>query len=112
VSAAVREALVRELASLEAELARITATPTDPLGAVSFGKRVGDGTAQAVERITQVSAADRLDAKRVEVVRAIAKCDDGTYGRCDACGAAIDADRLEAVPQATRCIACARAAAR
>ena len=47
-----------------------------------------------------------------EVVRAIAKCDEGTYGTCDGCGAAIPAERLEAVPQATRCIACARAGAR
>ena len=112
MSDAVRDGLVAELAALEAELARITAAPADPLGAVSFGKRVGDGTAQAVERITQVSAADRLDAKRLEVVRAIAKCDEGTYGTCDGCGAAIPAERLEAVPQATRCIACARAGAR
>ena len=32
-------------------------------GRVGFGKRVGEGTTQAVERITQVDAAKKLDAK-------------------------------------------------
>ena len=32
----------------------LAAAPRDPAGAVSFGKRVGEGTSQAVERIAQV----------------------------------------------------------
>ena len=108
--AAVRAALEAERDALARELAAMTAAPRDPMAALSFGKRVGEGTAQAVERIAQVSAADRLDAKRLEVERAIAKCDEGTYGACDACGAAIPEERLEAVAQATRCVACARVA--
>jgi DnaK suppressor protein len=79
------------------------------MGAVSFGKRVGEGTTQAVERITQVDAARNLDAKRRDVERAIGKLDDGTYGTCDRCGAPIAPERLEAVPWAVRCVACASA---
>lgn len=30
--------------------------------------------------------------------------------RCEICGYAIEPDRLEALPQATRCLACARLA--
>lgn len=110
--AAIRAALVEESTSLVADLAAMTAAPRDPMAALSFGKRVGEGTSQAVERIAQVSAADRLEAKRLEVDRAIEKCDDGTYGFCDVCTEAIPSERLEAIPQATRCIVCARAAAR
>lgn len=108
--AAIRAALVDERASLERELATMTAAPRDPMAALSFGKRVGEGTSQAVERIAQVSAADRFAAKLAEVERAIAKCDEGTYGACDVCTEEIPRERLEAVPQATRCIGCARAA--
>lgn len=30
----------------------------------------------------------------------------GNYGRCERCGAEIPAERLEAVPDATRCVGC------
>jgi DnaK suppressor protein len=94
---------------LRAELAELTATPRDPVGAVSFGKRVGEGTAQAVERIAQVDAAKRLDAKLRDVERALGKLEEGTYGRCDTCGGKIAAERLQAIPWAVRCIRCASA---
>lgn len=99
---------VRE--ELRAELAELIATPRDPVGAVSFGKRVGEGTAQAVERIAQVDAARRLDAKLRDVERALAKLAEGTYGRCDGCAAEIGAERLAAIPWAVRCIRCAAGA--
>ena len=93
--------------ALEAELAELTTAPRDPMGAVSFGKRVGEGTAQAVERITQVDAAKKLDAKLHDVERALVKLDEGTYGVCDSCGDPIPHERLEAIPWATLCMACA-----
>lgn len=37
---------------------------------------------------------------------AVAKLEEGTYGRCEVCGDPIPADRLEAVPEATRCVSC------
>ncbi len=106
---AVRRALAAERDELEAQLAQLTAAPRDPMAAVSFGKRVGEGTTQAVERITQVDAARNLDAKRRDVERALAKLDEGTYGRCDRCGDAIAPERLEAIPWAVLCVTCASA---
>jgi DnaK suppressor protein len=103
-TAEVRAVLEAERDGLLAQVGEITKTPTDPLGAVSFGKRVGDGTAQAVERITQVDAAKKLDAKRRDVERALEKLAEGTYGECDVCGLPIAAERLEAIPWAVRCV--------
>jgi DnaK suppressor protein len=100
----VREVLERTRDELRAELETLTAAPRDPMGAVSFGKRVGEGTSQAVERIAQVDAAKRLDAKLRDVERALEKLDEGTYGVCDVCGSSIAAERLEAIPWAVRCI--------
>jgi DnaK suppressor protein len=78
------------------------------MGAVSFGKRVGEGTSQAVERIAQVDAAQRLDAKLRDVERGLVKLDEGTYGICDVCGRPIGSERLEAIPWAILCLEHAR----
>ena len=81
-----REVLTRARDGLRSELDELTAAPRDPMAAVSFGKRVGEGTTQAVERIAQVDAAKHLDAKLRDVERALAKLEEGTYGVCDVCG--------------------------
>jgi len=102
---AVRAVLAEKRAELETEIA-VLAAPSGDLGGIGFGKRVGEGTALAVERLSQVAAHDRLRALLADVVRAQAKADDGTYGRCDDCGEPIAPARLEALPWATRCITC------
>lgn len=89
-----------------AELDQLTEPATDT-GDISFGKRVGDGTSIAVERITQVAAHDGLQVMLAEIDRAIAKVDAGTYGQCDECGAAIAPARLEARLWSTHCVECA-----
>ena len=91
-------------AELEAELADLSA-PVDDQGGISFGKRVGDGTSMAVERLSQVAVHERLQDTLAEVVRAQEKVTEGTYGVCDVCGEPIPAERLEALPWATLCVA-------
>ena len=49
-----RRVLEAERDTLRAEIDVITATPRDPMAAVSFGKRIGEGTSQAVERIARL----------------------------------------------------------
>jgi DnaK suppressor protein len=106
----VRAGLEASRRELESELAALTEAPRDPLETVAFGKRVGEGTSQAVERLAQTSAARALWFKLGGVSRALEKLDEGSYGTCDGCGRAIGGDRLEAIPWATRCVTCARAA--
>lgn len=101
--AAVRAVLAAKAADIEAELAELT-RPADSSGGISFGKRVGDGTSIAVERLAQVAAHERLEAMLREVRRAEAKLDDGTYGLCAVGGEPISAARLEALPWATTCV--------
>lgn len=104
----VAEVLAAKRAELEVELASLQ-TPAQDAGGISFGKRVGDGTSIAVERITQVAAYDRLRAMLADVVRAETKVADGTYGSCERCGAVIPPERLDARPWALLCVACAAA---
>jgi DnaK suppressor protein len=102
-----RVVLERHLAELDAQLAELTAVPRDPMGAVSFGKRIGEGTTEAVDRLAKVGAADTLAALRADVVRALDKVSEGTYGICDRCGALIPDERLEARPASILCVRCA-----
>ena len=73
-------------------------------GSISFGKRIGEGTSMAVDRLAQVAVHDKLQVTRADVVRAMEKLDDGTYGRCDVCGKPIPEGRLEALPWAVLCL--------
>jgi DnaK suppressor protein len=102
----VREVLLAKQRDLDARAADLTAPP-DATGGISFGKRVGDGTSLAVERLTQVAAHEQLLHQAEEVERALAKLEEGTYGECDACGAAIPEGRLEIHPWAVLCVPCA-----
>lgn len=106
---AIREVLESERSQLGRQLGDLAAAPRDPTASVSFGKRVGEGTAQAVERITQTSAFRSLSVKFRDVERSLAKLDEGTYGACDACGARIPEERLEAIPWASLCVGCSAA---
>ena len=43
-----------------------------------------------------------------QIQQALARVADGSYGTCVKCGGEIEPDRLEALPTATDCIACAK----
>lgn len=105
--AAARAALEERRAGLEREIASLTERPLDAMAPISFGKRVGDGTTEAVDRLNTVGAAQELAVTLEDVERALAKLDGGTYGVCDSCGDAISEERLEARPWSVLCVRCA-----
>ncbi len=92
-----------KLAEIDEQMATMEKKPVDQ-GSISFGKRIGEGTSMAVDRLAQVAVHDQLQLTRADVVRALAKLDEGTYGECDACGNAIAPGRLEALPWAVLCV--------
>jgi DnaK suppressor protein len=75
--------------------------------AVGFGKRIGDGTSEAVSRLTDIGVGDSLEHGLNRTERALAKLDQGTYGLCDACGQPIARGRLKAMPDGVLCLRCA-----
>ena len=103
---AIRQVLERERDALEAELDTLTTVTRDPAATIGFGKRVGEGTSEAIGRIERVGQADALAAKLAGVRRALEKFDEGTYGICDRCGTTIPEERLEARPSSVRCVRC------
>jgi DnaK suppressor protein len=92
--------------------ARVAALAQRPeLGsAQGFGKRIGDGTIEAVSRLTEIGVGESLERGLARTERALAKLDDGTYGRCDACRKPIGRARLLAIPDGVLCVTCAESA--
>jgi DnaK suppressor protein len=74
--------------------------------AVGFGKRIGDGTSEAVSRLTDIGVGESLERGLERTERALTKLDEGSYGVCDACGAPIARGRLRAMPDGVSCLEC------
>lgn len=76
--------------------------------AQGFGKRIGDGTTEAVSRLTDIGVGQSLEQVLARTDRALAKLDDGSYGICDSCGDPIAPGRLRALPDGVLCLSCAQ----
>jgi DnaK suppressor protein len=94
-------------AELEAQAAAVRSGADAPSGGISFGKRVGEGTSIAIERFAEVAIHDQLLQQLTAIDTALARVDDGSYGTCTGCGRSIPAERLEVIPWAATCVACA-----
>lgn len=108
---AARSALERALREREhalrhrvAELSR----PPERGAELGFGKRIGDGTTEAVGRLSEIAIGSSLETSLLRVARAVEKLAQGNYGVCDLCGQPIAPARLAAAPESTLCIECAR----
>jgi DnaK suppressor protein len=95
--------LLAKKAEIEEQMGLVSAQP-DEQGSISFGKRVGEGTSMAVDRLSQVGVHDKLQTTLADVDRALAKLDEGSYGTCDVCGKPVGDDRLEVHPWAVLCV--------
>ncbi len=104
--AAIAELLAAKADDVAAEIAAIT-MPMESGATVQFGKRAGDSTAAAAEQLSRVAQHDKLLALQADITRARAKLAEGSYGTCDTCGKPVGEERLEALPWAVRCVACA-----
>lgn len=109
------DAIAAELRARDAQLRERVgelAKPPERGAELGFGKRIGDGTTEAIGRLTDVGVADRLEAVQARLERALAKLAEGSYGSCDDCGAEIPAGRLRSVPESVLCVECASGASR
>jgi DnaK suppressor protein len=60
----------------------------------------------AFEREVAEVGLAQADAAAREVRHALGRLELGTYGSCEGCGRTIPFERLEAIPQARRCVSC------
>ncbi len=99
---ALQAQLEERMASLQQRLASIKKDVTQ--------SHSGDSAEQAQERENDevVDAIGNETAQSIRVIQAaLDRIADGTYGICADCGERIAQARLEAIPEATRCVNCA-----
>ena len=107
-----RERITRALADGEAQIAALAQQHTRFVEASKDSnaddEHDPEGATIAFEREQVTALLARSRAGRERVLAALGRLDDGTYGVCERCGGAIGAGRLEARPDTTVCIGCAR----
>jgi DnaK suppressor protein len=107
------EAELAELVGQRDELEESTgASLADATGEVGFDEEFADAGSFTFQRERDLSLVDNAKDLIDKVEHALARIRDGSYGRCEACGEAIEAERLDALPYATHCLADARRRAR
>jgi DnaK suppressor protein len=104
-----RDLLTEERARLKAMrdgLAESTeGTEREPATAdSSSGDHPADAGSEMFERSLDLSIVTELDAQLDDVEHALDRIGNGTYGRCEACGREIGAERLRARPAARFCV--------
>src|SRR5487761_144415 len=70
------------------------------------GAEPGDAGANLTEADRNAAAMETTVAQRAEVIAALARMDDGSYGRCVDCAGPVPEERLEARPATARCVPC------
>lgn len=99
--------LAERRSAIEAQLVSIEDEARTVSGGIGFGKRIGEGTNIAVERLVEVAMHDRLTAELETVRRAEERLATDAAGHCEDCGVKIPDERLEALPWAIKCVDCA-----
>ena len=103
--AAAKAQLEAQLEELQDRQARIAEDLSEPLN------RESDEQAIELEDDDSLEGQGILITREIaSVKRALGRIEDGTYGDCVRCGEPIAAARLDARPEASLCIDCARSA--
>jgi RNA polymerase-binding transcription factor DksA/ubiquinone/menaquinone biosynthesis C-methylase UbiE len=108
---ALRDRLGAERASTLSRLAAMTAEH-EGIVAASVDTNADDehdpeGSTIAFERAQVAALVAQAQAHLLDLDRAVARLDHGTYAVCEHCGSPISAERLSARPATRTCIACA-----
>ena len=98
-----QEFLTQVRAALEAERAELTQQLAEH-GDVGFDENFADSGQVAAEQGEHRAIVGHLQDTLRDVDRALAKLDEGTYGKCEVCGEDIAEPRLEAMPATQYCI--------
>lgn len=102
-----RSATLARLAHIDAEVAELRA---DRGAESADDEHDPEGVTLSAEWSLVAGLRVQEERELADVDAALARLDDGTYGRCVDCGRSIPVARLRARPTAVRCVACAERA--
>jgi DnaK suppressor protein len=99
-----RELLTAELTGLDEHTqAAGIGTDSGDGAAGPLSQHPGDHGTDVADTMDAELLAETRATQRRHVQQALQRLDEGSYGRCLVCGAAIDDERLEARPEAATC---------
>jgi len=98
-----RERLLAELADLERDS---STSLSDQSGENNYRDHMADQGTATFGKELDMSLGDNARDLYAQVMGALARIENGTYGTCVRCTKKIAADRLKAVPAAGLCITC------
>jgi len=101
----IKEQLEQERAGIEERLADHGASLQGDQNDMPQGG-FADSAQVTAERSELLSLVEGLQKTHAEIVAALGRIEEGTYGRCVRCGNEIPAERLEAMPRAPLCVTC------
>lgn len=99
-----RARTVRQIESLQASFDDIVAASEQ---VATDDEHDPEGHTIAWERQQLAALLDSARTRLAALDLAIRRVEGGEYGRCEVCGRAIPDERLEAIPTASTCVACA-----
>ncbi len=98
-----RERLAVEIEEYEREGQE---TLSDVSGENNYRDHMADQGSATFARELDATLEEQARETLAQIDRALARIEDGTYGICVRCGAAIPSARLHAMPEADLCLAC------
>ena len=105
-----RSALEAEKTSVDRQLAEHGAPAEGSNVEVDVDEGFADSAHATAERSQTLALIDQLHEHHRDIEAALARMDEGVYGKCENCGQDIPFERLEARPTATLCVKCKQAA--
>jgi RNA polymerase-binding transcription factor DksA len=107
------EALLRRMRPEVSAITKQTLSPSGGQGANELSNvpfHLGDGGTEEYLHDLNATILENEEYLANEVRAALARMDDGTFGRCERCGRSVSAARLDAIPYTRYCIKCAEVA--
>jgi DnaK suppressor protein len=101
-----RPILQQREAELRATLRSVLAANSDPADSQQGVSDFKDIAAEQSRDTVDEAQADHAAIELEQVVAALQRIEDGSYGQCLDCGEPIDERRLTAMPAAAYCVAC------
>jgi DnaK suppressor protein len=102
----VRKRLEEMRADLDRSIAVLQGEGPGPVAGSGYPQDAADAGAMLSEADRSEAILHSARGQRDEVLAALTRLDENTYGQCTDCGHEIPEGRLDARPDAARCVAC------
>lgn len=102
----IRQYLLTHQKQVETELASLESQDPFRMDEVIEPDELGTSSWEADVNTNLNMVKQTLHQAKEKIMLAISKLNSGKFGKCDNCGKQIEAERLEAIPLASHCLAC------